>query len=342
VIFDLCKGAEEILPLLRTKHVAFLLDDYSNQRIPVKLQRILNQTISFAKQGNPIFKVSSEYMGVDLTGIQQGREVIEVNFGQEYVDLGEAERTGFLEDVIDIRFRAAKRTEGKLTTRKLLGRQNLSAGTPMARAIKGAQKGKNRNPFHYYGVDTVSEVCSGDIAMAIDIVREIHRRHESAKERKTPVPNRIQHEVIKEFSDHEHLHLRYMHRGKEIAFVIDRLCWLAHKCAVEKISIKDQREEPMIKTSIDIASSAHRQATDEVREVLDEMIRRGCLFSLDTSRTRIAGEGTERFQVRRILLVKYLAPLSRRDPIKIDRSEYLHLLIQDPEEFVKGELSKGK
>ena len=145
VIFDLCKELEEIFPLLRSKHIAFLLDDYSNQRIPVKLQRILNQTISFAKQGNPIFKVSSEYLGVDLDGIQQGREVVEVNFGKEYVDLGDIDRMAFLEDVIDIRFRLCQPNTNplkNLTTEKLLGRQKLSAGTPMARRIREATKHK--------------------------------------------------------------------------------------------------------------------------------------------------------------------------------------------------------
>lgn len=72
LLFDVCRELEEVFPLLQKKHVAFLVDDYSNQRIPIELQRMLNQTISFSKQGNPIFKVSSEYQGVDLEGIQEG------------------------------------------------------------------------------------------------------------------------------------------------------------------------------------------------------------------------------------------------------------------------------
>ena len=178
--------------------------------------------------------------------------------------------------------------------------------------------------------------------MALDIVREIHSRYESAPVKQTPVSNRVQHDIMREFSDNEHLRLRYLKHGKAISHVIDRLCWLANKCAVEKESKKDEKMEPMIKTGLDIANHARREVNDDLRDMLDEMIRRGCFFSLDTSRSRIGGEGTERFQIRRILLVKYLAPLARRDAIKIDRAEVLQLLLQDPDEFVRVEFEKGR
>jgi serine/threonine protein kinase len=346
VVFDLCRDLADVFPLLNGKHIAFLLDDYSNQRIPVRLQRILNQTISFAKQGNPIFKVSSEYMGVDLTGIQQGREVVEVNFGKEFVDLQDSDRTGFLEDVIDIRFKLANEKGGDqyshVTARELLGRQRLSAGTPMARSIRQAHKHKKRSPFHYYGIDTIAELCSGDIAMAIDIVRDVFARHVGAVKKDLPVPQRVQHDVIRECSDTEHLHLRYLTHGRVISRVMDKLCWLAHKSAVERDSKKDNVLEPMIKTSIDVVNSVRHEISDEHIAILDEMIKRGCLFSLDTSRSRMRGEGTERYQIRRILLVKYASPLARRDPIKIDRPQLLEQLLTDPEGFCVAELNRGR
>ncbi len=340
VLFEICKQLSEVFPLLSTKHIAFLLDDYSNQRIPVALQRILNQTISFAKQGNPIFKVSSEYLGVDLEGVQQGREVVEINFGKEYVDLKDARRIAFLEDVIDIRFQICNL---RMDAKKLLGKNTLSSGTPVARRIReSAGQKRTSRPFLYHGLNTVAELCSGDLALAIDIVREIHSRHEHAKEKTLPVPQRIQNDVIKEYSDNEHLHLRYLIHGRTIAYVIDRLCWLANRCAEKKESIKDGKPEPMIKTHLDISEKARRELNPEKRAILDEMIRRGCLFSLDTSRSRLDQGGTERYQVRRILLAKYVAPLARRDPIKIDHVERLLMLLDDPQEFVMSEFNKER
>ena len=40
LIFDLCADLSEACPLLQERRVAFLLDDYSNQRIPVELSTI--------------------------------------------------------------------------------------------------------------------------------------------------------------------------------------------------------------------------------------------------------------------------------------------------------------
>ena len=63
------------------------------------------------------------------------------------------------------------------------------------------------------------------------------------------------------------------------------------------------------------------------------MQRKGVLFCLDTSRSRIENDGTERYQVRRILLVRYRAPLGRRDPIKMDNVQKLLHLLQEPDEL---------
>ena len=69
LLFDLCADIGRRCPIFEERRITFLLDDYSNQRIPNELQSRLNQAITFAKQGNPTFKVTSEYEGVDLTGI---------------------------------------------------------------------------------------------------------------------------------------------------------------------------------------------------------------------------------------------------------------------------------
>ena len=72
MVFDVCQELEEVWPVLKTRRLVFLIDDYSNQRIPGALQKKLNQAITFSKQGTPIFKVTSEYDGVDLEGVQEG------------------------------------------------------------------------------------------------------------------------------------------------------------------------------------------------------------------------------------------------------------------------------
>jgi serine/threonine protein kinase len=336
LLFDVCRDLEEVFPLLREKHIAFLIDDYSNQRIPVELQRMLNQTISFAKQGNPIFKVSSEYQGVDLEGIQEGREVVEVNFGKEYVDLTESRRSVFLEDVLDIRFRQA----GVNTTAKaLLGRSGIKPTVPMARQIRRAEV--VGEPFYYHGIDTIADICSGDLAMALDLVKKIYVTVKDRIPLSECVPIKKQDEIIHQYSDREHTYNRYFPLfGKEIAEIADRLCWLAHEATIHRDSRKEGKVEPMIKTHLDIPLTVAGQLPDKWQLLLHEMQRKGVLFSLDTSRSRIANDGTERYQVRRILLVRYRAPLGRRDPIKMDNIQKLLHLLQEPKQFVDVELNR--
>ncbi len=69
-----------------------------------------------------------------------------------------------------------------------------------------------------------------------------------------------------------------------------------------------------------------------------DLVWRGVLFPLDTSKSREAHEGTRRFQVRRILLPRYGAPLGRHTPIRIDTHEKLRFLLTEPGDFVNDEL----
>jgi len=165
LVSDVTRELGHFVPFFQTTHITFLLDDYSNQRIPVSLQRKLNQTISFAKQGTPLFKVSSEYDGMDLDGIQEGREVLEVNCGEQYTRLNDADGYGFLEDILNRRLREAKYSS---EARDILG---LSGYTSFAKAIREEMAGGER--FYYHGVDCVHQLCSGDLALALSVVKRL-------------------------------------------------------------------------------------------------------------------------------------------------------------------------
>lgn len=259
-----------------------------------------------------------------------------MNFGKEYVDLTESRRSVFLEDVLDIRFRQA----GVATTAKaLLGRSGLKPTVPMARQIRRAETANE--PFYYHGIDTIADICSGDVAMALDLVKRIYITVKDKVPLSEPVPANKQDDIIHQYSDREHTYNRYFPVfGKEIAEIADRLSWLAHEATIHRDSRKDGELEPMVKTHLDIPLSVARELPEKWQLLLHEMQRKGVLFSLDTSRSRIANDGTERYQVRRILLVRYRAPLGRRDPIKMDNMQKLLHLLQEPDQFVKSELNR--
>ncbi len=151
MVFDICEELEMVWPLLKTRRLVFLIDDYSNQRIPVALQKKLNQAITFSKQGTPIFKVSSEYDGVDLEGVQEGREVNEVNVGFEYVTLQDQHCNRFLQNVIELRF---KYVDFPVNLADVLPPRGLEPALPMAKEIREAVRNNKR--YHYHGINTIT------------------------------------------------------------------------------------------------------------------------------------------------------------------------------------------
>ena len=339
LLFDVCRALEQHWPFLKEHRVVFLIDDYSNQRIPVGLQKRLNQAITFSKQGSPIFKVTSEYDGVDLEGVQEGREVHEVNIGFEYLSLQHAKRYRFLQSVLERRFAYLDQTVNLLDVLPL---SEVEPATAMAREIRAAFDAKRR--FLYNGLDTLSDLCSGDFAMGLDLVRRIFESARVDWRAPRRIPPVIQDGVIREYAKHEFEHIRYQSRDGRIKYdIADRLCWFSKECILTKDSTKDGRTVPIVKNHIDISELARRQLQEQYPEkaaILNELVSRGVLFPIQPSRTRQGRDATYRVMVRRILLARYTTALGRDQPIRIDDVQRLQTLLTEPQDFVKSELAR--
>jgi tRNA A-37 threonylcarbamoyl transferase component Bud32/energy-coupling factor transporter ATP-binding protein EcfA2 len=337
MVFDICQQLEEVWPALKMRRLVFLIDDYSNQRIPVALQKKLNQAITFAKQGTPIFKVTSEYDGVDLEGIQEGREVNEINVGFEYVTLQEQQRHRFLQNMIELRF---KYVDAPVDLASILPPSGLTPAIPMARAIREAFQQKKR--FLYHGVDTISDLCSGDFAMGIDLVRRIFEQGRVNWRSPKPVSETVQDAAIREYTKHEYEHIRFHSRdGRRKFEIADKLCWLSKECVLTKEREKEGQPIPVVKNHLDIAEEAVRHLEEqypENAELLHDLVRRGILFPLQASRSRQARDATRRYMIRRILLARYTTALGRDVPIRIDDVQRLVFFLTEPTQFVKNEL----
>ena len=337
LLFDLCEDLTDICPVLRERRITFLLDDYSNQRIRPELQQRLNQAIAFAKHGNPIFKVASEYEGVDLTGIHQGREVRELNVGKLHTELHDRERYRFLQSVLQNRF---AHFQVKPTIDQILPPSRIGPQLPMAKAIlEGAASGT----FRYHGIDTISDICSGDFATALDLVRRIFERsNESWRHPPIPISPQLQHDAIHSFAQNEIQQVRYLApNGQQKFLIVERLCWLARQCVLKRKTRKDGVEIPLIKIHIDISEAALRELGEnnlQYQAMFEDLVRKGVLFPIDASRDVDGQEGTRRFQIRRILLAYHPAPLGRHTPIRIGTSQRLLYMLTEPDAFVRSEL----
>jgi len=335
LVADICRLIPEYFDFFKQRHITFLIDDYSNQRIPEHLQKKLNQTISFAKQGTPIFKVSSEYQGVNLEGIQEGREVIEVNVGEKYTSLV-GDGHAFIEDILDLRLQKANYT---CRTKVLLGESHYSS---VARAIV---EEKITGKFYYYGIDVIHQLCSGDVALALDLIKRIFDSHKVKKDHKSQIPPNMQHEVIQQFSAEEIRRIKnIVPYGEEMYDIVCYLGAFARAVAINKKSgRKDKPGEPVCMSHLDVRNPAItdlEENSPELANIYHLLKARAILFSLDTSRSRISGT-TERLQIRRIYFPAFKAPLKRDAPIKIDSIDHLISLLNNPQTFVERELKKA-
>jgi serine/threonine protein kinase len=339
LVFDVCRSIEDHWSFIKEHRLVFLIDDYSNQRIPVGLQKRLNQSITFSKQGSPIFKVTSEYDGVDLEGVQEGREVFEVNIGYEYVSLRNSKRYAFLKNVLERRFAYMKQPANLVD---VLSLSNIEPAIAMAREIRAAVQAKTK--FHYYGLDTIGDLCSGDFAMGIDLVRRIFEAGHVDWRAPRRISAATQDRVIRDFAKHEFEYIRYNSPDGRIKFEIaDRLCWLSKECVLTKDTVKDGNTVPVVKNHIDIAETALRQLEDQYPEkavILQELVARGILFPLQPSRTRQGRDATYRLMIRRILLSSYTTALGRDQSIRIDDVQRLIHLLTEPTEFARQELGR--
>lgn len=203
---------------------------------------------------------------------------------------------------------------------------------------------KSGTRFHYHGLDMISDLCSGDFAMGLDLIRKIFDTAGMNWRTAHRIGELDQHTAIERYAAHELDYVRYLApNGRRKYHIIDRLCWLAKESVLCKTTMKEGKVIPLIKIHLDIAESALTELEKlggEPWDILDDLIKKGVLFPLDTSRSRQMRGGTRRYQIRRILLPRYGAPLGRHTAIRIDDVSRLVSLVEEPDEFVRTELSK--
>jgi len=339
LVSDICREIPLYFDFFKNRNITFLIDDYSNQRIPSYLQSKLNQTISFAKQGTPIFKVSSEYQGVNLEGIQEGREVVEVNIGEKYTSLQNSSGHSFLADIINIRL---KKANYKSKIESILGTTSYDNDT-MPMAIVNEKV--NDRPFYYHGIDCIHWLCSGDIALALDLIRRIFDTNKVDKNFTKSVSPSAQHKIIQQFSHDEIRRIRYIVPfGSEMYNIICYLGYISRVFVLNKKSErKDKKGSPICVTHLDIRMQALQElekSDNNLSNLYHLITSRAILFSLETSRSRLSGS-TERLQMRRIYFPAFKAPIKRDVPLKIDDADNLKSLLSNPQTFAERQLKKS-
>lgn len=338
-ISEVTKQLNEIVPYFKGRKIAFLIDDYSVHRIPEQVQPLLNLII-WDRQSSHIFKVSSEKYGTvrhmfNNTSADLSREYTEIDIGRSYINLSESTKVlkSFSSELLDHRLKLA---DYKGTADTLIGDSIYSEGT----LGKQLYSGKSPNEV-YHGLETISQVCSGDISTLLEIYRTIFREDNVTQTKVDRISNQKQHSAIttasRNFLD---LTKTFHPCGNDMHKLVLHFGLLCKKILKEGKLQKDSRSHapiPNETTRIEIEESEFpEELPAELEKLYKELIRRAIFIELEPSRGRHTSGITNRLQLRRIYCPSFGLSLIKNAPIKWSQSEFKAFL-NDPETKCKTE-----
>lgn len=203
--------------LNKSRKIAYLLDDYTFNRIPEKIQEALNKIVWFRSHYQQ-FSISSEknsYSTKDYQGANYDdtREYDKVDFGSMIVAGDDNENhKSFIIDMMNHRF---KSLGWKVKLEDLIGASKYRTHTSLLEFLKNHSGG---SLDCYHGIDIISYLWSGDIALILQLLSKILKDISSDQEEKI-LPSK-QHKAIKTFSETYERYIQNFHvYGKEMSSV---------------------------------------------------------------------------------------------------------------------------
>lgn len=329
---DLTSALVRAVPFFDKHRIAFLLDDFSLHRLSEHVQRALIPIV-WERRSSHMFKVSSEkhgivddYQGGELT-IDLTRERIEVDAGSEFVSATPERNLEFATQLLANRLKAA---EWSGTPEQLIG------GSPSMKAIAEKLADPTQsNDRTYYGLGTIANLCSGDVATLLYVFRHVLAGSTSTS--KDQVPTNKQHTAIIGVS-REMLQSLMHHRplGKQLHTHSEAFGQFARRMLVDTATQSGGGKPVQIpRIEIDGDSAALQTLTTEQQRLRKELLRRAVYISIQPGRSRHNMVTTTRWHLRRIFLPAFLAGLGKDEAVKATASEFGEFL-DGPQEFLDG------
>lgn len=332
------------VPVLGSKKIAFLIDDFSTHRLPKPVQVVLNRVI-WERRPSHVFKLSSEKYGAELSDTfhataEPDREYDDVDCGQQFIALDDGNQLDrahrFARDLLANRLEACGWSGDPET---LLGHSEWKEGT-LADALVEGRKGTGAEQYH--GIECIANLCSGDVATLLAIFARIFDRAGVDEHYNQPISKSVQHSAIGTVSRElfEKIHNHYPH-GPRMRLIVQEFGSLVGQLLVSGPRIKSgSRERPSQCSRLEVdVDQAADNLSSEAKELKHELIRRSIFIELPAGRSRHHRALTMRWQLRRVFLPMFGAALAKTDAIKWTSSEFKFFL-SDPAGACKLEMEK--
>ncbi|MFB3880288.1 MAG: hypothetical protein ACE149_03445 [Armatimonadota bacterium] len=340
------------VPSLAGRKFIFLLDDYTDERVPIRLQRSLHPIVS-QRSADSCFKLSAHMFGSIYSYPHQvapdeGRNMLVVNIGHEYLNPArrKAERKCLIE-ILNKRILNSPTHEG--TIDQWLGETAYPGGVSLARALHDRA---SRPRAYYHGIDCLVDLCSGDIAEMVRMVRAIFQRAQVAAPpedggRREPakIPARVQHEAITAVSQELLGRVRHIPReGQKLFDILDafgnlsrRYLWHHPLVGQGKGKSGGQRKDPYDLLTIYVDQLTRAQGFARRRW---QLLQRAAIF-IDIRTGRSQRETiADRATLRRVYCPAFRTCLSSSEHLQLTRKQFDYFMDR-PHEYC-GARGPGK
>jgi len=333
-LIHFCRQLKTCSPLLQNRQIFFLLDDYSMPTISSAVQRRLNSIIFF-RGPEYNFKVSAEnesvFLFADRKRIEATREYIELDLGLKFLDeIKDTEtKAKFICEIVNSRLAntvGVQRTE----LRDILGTTPFS-WNELARQIKETHRAR------YHGLDVVAELCTGDISVILDLIRQIvtAARVREGFDLKVAGTKSIdadtQDATIKNFSQAFFDNFATQHPDDErLRRIVGTFGNLSHWYIRNRTSANEGTDVPFQGTRIEIIDDG--ELGDE-REIYFSLLQHCGFVRISRGRSQ-RGTLSRRLYLRRIFVPAFLLSFSRRDSFRWTTDQFREFIVS-PDDFAE-------
>ncbi|MCL6098414.1 MAG: hypothetical protein M1391_07565 [Bacteroidetes bacterium] len=163
------------IPSLSSRYFVFFLDDYTEERVPISLQKALHPIVC-QRSSEVCFKISAHMFGSIYSfpqplALDEGRNIIVYNLGSVYLSMArKRSESKLLIEILNKRLRFCEGYGG--TIEKWLGKTSYPGGRTLGRALHDT---KTRPNVLYHGTDCLMNLCTGDYSEMIRMAGEIFR-----------------------------------------------------------------------------------------------------------------------------------------------------------------------
>jgi serine/threonine protein kinase len=339
-IRNLCKLLRDCMPWMKNRPIYFFLDDYSLPNISKGIQETLHDFILFPS-AEYYFKLSTEsivsFHPYNSKGklLEEGREYVVVDLGYLFSVLhhkGQVE--SFLLEVINNRLRNSENIDKKYhEIRNILGNSSRSYNQ-LALEIREKKAGKS---VYYYGHDIVTQLCSGDVAHILDLIKRIFEllggpnQFTEAGKIDLPIEYKTQDQAIRETGNDFLNRIESIPKsGRDLRKIAEAFGKVAHWYLMTRNSKNQKQHPPWQAFRIEVRDPPDLE-DKHLQEIYNALLRYGIFFR-DIRGKSQRGAVAPRLYLRRLLIPTFLLTPSKRDNIGLNKDEFLQLL-ENPEKF---------